>query len=307
MSGNRCAAIAMVFAIFLAVAPGCDLVPVETLTKIFEDEYENFWPSLSPDGKYLAFCSDKDGNEYPYFEYDIYCVEIETGELTQLTVNQTDYWSIDDYPCWSVDSQWVYFSRIYSDRDVSDQGQLCRVPITGGEENVEVLTYNTKIIDINSDGTMFAVYLEEGVHAAGLATYEIASGKYAVIPNTEGIYFRSIKFTPDETGIMASMYYNDNKVVTYPLDGSAPVEFNYTFDDIPTRISFNPDGTKCLFQVHSSMMLIPLEGGEVEYINPDLHGGFNDSAYMYDNYVYFVLDSSSDDGVRENALYKFEP
>ncbi len=92
--------------LLLVVTSSCDLIPVETLTKIFEDEFENFWPSLSLDGKYLVFCSDKDDNDYPYFEYDIYYVEIETGELTQLTVNNTDeYWSIDEYPCWSADSQ----------------------------------------------------------------------------------------------------------------------------------------------------------------------------------------------------------
>jgi hypothetical protein len=292
----------------LAATSSCDLVPVETLTKIFEDEFENFWPNLSPDGKYLAFCSDKDGNEYPYFEYDIYIVEIATGELTQLTVNNTfEYMSIDQFPCWSSDSQWVYFSRLYSDRDVSDQGQLCRVPITGGEENVEILTYNTEIIDMNSEGTMLAVFLVENNHALGLATFDIATGQLSPVPNTEDIWFRSIKFTPDETGIIASMYYNDNKVVTYPLDGSAPVEFNYNFDDIPTRISFAPDGTKCLFHVNSSMMLIPIDGGDVEYINPDIQGGFNDSAYMYDGLVYFVNDYRDEDSIRRYALYNFKP
>jgi len=256
----------------------------------------------------LVFCSDKDGNEYPDFEYDIFCVEIETGELTQLTVNNTEYISIDQYPCWSADSQWLYFNRLYSDRDVTDQGQLCRVPITGGEENVEILTYNTKIIDMNSDGTMFAVFLMEGSHALGLATYEIATDQLTLVANTEGIYFRSIKFTPDETGIIASMSYNDNMVFTYPLDGSAPVEFNYTFSDVPTRISFTPEGSKYLFQVNSHMLLIPLNGGEAEYIIPDFQqGSFRDGAYMYDGLIYFVHAYRDEDSIRRYALYKYKP
>ncbi len=286
----------------LAVTSACDLIPVETLTKIFEDDYENFWPTLSPDGKYLVFCSDKDGNEYPDFEYDIYCVEIETGELIQLTVNNTEYMSIDQYPCWSADSQWIYFNR----GGFSDQDQLCRVPVTGGEENVEILTYNTEIIDINSDGTKLAVFQVENNYALGLATYEITTGQLTLVPNTENIYFRSIKFTPDETGIMASMFYNDNKVVTYPLDGGAPTEFNYTFSDIPTRISFTPDGTKCLFHVKSSMLLIPLDGGDVKYVIPDLQGGFSEGACMYDGLVYFVHAYRDEDSIRRYALYKYK-
>jgi Tol biopolymer transport system component len=287
--------------LILAATSSCDLVPVETLTKIFEDEYENFWPNLSPDGKYLAFCSDKDDTEYPYFEYDIWCLELDTGELTQLTVNQPEeYFSADMYPCWSADGQWVYFVREYATSQSSQQ-QLCRVPHTGGEENVEILEVNTYMIDINSTGSQLVVYyIDVGVEY--LAVYDVASDQLTPIPGTEGINYRAIKLSPDDTAVWASVH-DENKVIIYSLNGDESVEFDYDWSHEPRRISFSPSGNEVLFQFEDNLIRYPIEGGAGEDITPEDMWTVYDGAWMPDGYVYYINQESS----YHSDIWRFKP
>ena len=56
-------------------------------------------PKFSPDGKWIAFASARWGN------YDIFTIPAQGGEIRRLTFNE--YY---DYPeCWSPDSRFIYF------------------------------------------------------------------------------------------------------------------------------------------------------------------------------------------------------
>jgi tricorn protease len=57
-------------------------------------------PSVSPDGKWLAFSSNQYGNN------DVYIMPLEGGEITQLTFHESD----DDVTSWSWNSKTIYFT-----------------------------------------------------------------------------------------------------------------------------------------------------------------------------------------------------
>ena len=57
------------------------------LTNNTSNDYEPVW---SPDGKYIAFVSDRDGND------EIYLMKADGSEQTRLTNNSVDDW----YPVW---------------------------------------------------------------------------------------------------------------------------------------------------------------------------------------------------------------
>jgi Tol biopolymer transport system component len=59
----------------------------------------DWFPAWSPDGKQIAFCSDREGNE------NIYVMDIEGGEPRRLTDNPAD----DLRPIWSQDGQQIAF------------------------------------------------------------------------------------------------------------------------------------------------------------------------------------------------------
>jgi WD40-like Beta Propeller Repeat len=67
-------------------------------------------PSVSPDGRYVAFASDRDGEDF-----DIHVVNVFTGEVERLTDN-----TVYDYnPGWSLDSRMItYEEPLLSPEDV---------------------------------------------------------------------------------------------------------------------------------------------------------------------------------------------
>lgn len=72
------------------------LTPVTTGTQVVEGF------DVSPDGRWLALDSDREGNQ------DIYRMSLETGDLARLTSDSRD----DFMPAWSPDGAWIAFHSI---------------------------------------------------------------------------------------------------------------------------------------------------------------------------------------------------
>jgi len=77
-------------------------------------------PLYSPDGKRLAFASNRTGNG------DIYLLTLETGELKRLTFDDSE----EKLDAWSRDGKWIYFSS--NGRDISGMNDVYRVSPEGG-------------------------------------------------------------------------------------------------------------------------------------------------------------------------------
>ena len=56
-------------------------------------------PLVSPDGRKVAFASDRDG------DFEIYTVDMSTGELQRITDNAVG----DRRPVWSPDGRWISY------------------------------------------------------------------------------------------------------------------------------------------------------------------------------------------------------
>lgn len=77
-------------------------------------------PSFSPDGKWLAFTSDRTGGG------DVYILNLETGETRRLTWQS----SYDETENWSKDSKYVYFSS--GRGDIARNPDIYKISIEGG-------------------------------------------------------------------------------------------------------------------------------------------------------------------------------
>jgi tricorn protease len=77
-------------------------------------------PLFSPDGKKLAFGSNRTGNG------DIYILDLASGEVRRLTFDDGN----EQLDAWSRDGAWVYFSS--SARDIAGMNDIFRVAATGG-------------------------------------------------------------------------------------------------------------------------------------------------------------------------------
>jgi Tol biopolymer transport system component/C-terminal processing protease CtpA/Prc len=77
-------------------------------------------PLYSPDGRSLAFVSDRSGGG------DLYILSLAAGTLRQLTFDD----GLERLDAWSRDGRWVYFSS--TSRDISGMNDLFRVSVEGG-------------------------------------------------------------------------------------------------------------------------------------------------------------------------------
>lgn len=74
----------------------------QTLTQVTFDVGNDTMPAISPDGKTIAFCSDRSGS------WDIYLQTLDGGQPTQLTSDT----SHELHPSWSPDGQSIVFCAL---------------------------------------------------------------------------------------------------------------------------------------------------------------------------------------------------
>jgi TolB protein len=75
------------------------------ITRLTSGEWDDITPALHPDGRSLAFASNRDGY------WDLYLLNFESGEISRLT-NTPEY---DASPSWSPDGLWVAYESYVSD------------------------------------------------------------------------------------------------------------------------------------------------------------------------------------------------
>jgi len=99
----------------------------QPLLRLTYGEWDDITPALSPDGKKIAFSSNRGGY------WDIYLLDIESGETTQLTDTET----YDGAPSWSPDGAWLA-SETYLD----DNLEILVQPIGDSSQKAIRLTSN---------------------------------------------------------------------------------------------------------------------------------------------------------------------
>jgi len=95
------------------------------LLRLTSGEWDDVQPALSPDGKQVAFASNRDGF------WDLYILEINSGEITRITNTET----YEASPSWSPDGQWLAFEA-YADENLD----IAILSLTDGDQEPINLT-----------------------------------------------------------------------------------------------------------------------------------------------------------------------
>jgi len=125
--------------IWIASESGADVQRL-TVNKA-RDQY----PRFSPDGQWIAFSSNREGN------YDVYVVPVTGGEPRKLTFHSAN----DDVVGWSPDGKKIIFSSVRGNGAFPSVATLWEVPLEGGIERA-----------IETDWGSYASYSPDGAKLA---------------------------------------------------------------------------------------------------------------------------------------------
>jgi tricorn protease len=139
------------------------------------------FPRFSPDGQWIAFSSNREGN------YDVYVVSVNGGEPKQLTFNAAN----DEVVGWSPDGKRIIFSSTRGNGAFPSIATLWEVPAEGGIERALNTDWGA-YASYSPDGTKLAFQRHpsvwsrkhyRGSFAADLWVEELASTKFTKLGN----------------------------------------------------------------------------------------------------------------------------
>lgn len=174
---------------------------------------ENSFPLASPDGRYIVFVSNRNGNR------GISRMDVDGNNSRQLTSDKNKFFF---YPQTSPDSKWL----IYNTSD--DAGSfLWKLPIDGGEP-VRLIEHEATSSAISPDGTLLAYfYRNRDSNSDGIAVIPIEGGQpirtYKV---SESLFVWNPFLSPrlcwiGEGRVIA--YLDENGTIwSLPIDGGLP-------------------------------------------------------------------------------------
>ncbi len=210
-------------------------------------------PVWSPDGKQIAFASDRNGN------FDLYIMPSDGGAARRLT-----YHSASEIPsAFTPDGKYVLFSAAIQDPASSALfptgalTELYRVPVGGGRTE-QVLATPAEWVCFDKSGKKFLYQDRKGFedewrkhHTSSITRdvwmYDASSGKHTNLTNREGEE-RNPVYAPDGTSVYFLSERNGGTFNVYSFSLNAPqtVKAVTAFRTHPVRfLSISDKGTLC--------------------------------------------------------------
>lgn len=195
-----------------------------SLTRLTSGRWQDMAPAASPDGKFVAFSSDRDGS------WDLYLLELATGSLVQLT-DSPEYKST---PSWSPDGRWLVYEAY-----LEPEGQVHPPAAVDHDGNFPETTHpNLDLVIIPTSPDNPAQY-----HPLRLTEHESADYAPAWSPTGRQIAFVSTR-TGDADIWVADLDRPTNRLVN--LSRSPEIQEN---DPV-----WSPDGTGLVWSANHSGM-----------------------------------------------------
>ena len=256
--------------IYKVSAKGGEAVQLTT-----QDSYESS-PVWSPDGKQIAFASDRFGNT------DVFVMSANGGSARRLTTN-----SASEIPsAFTPDGKYVVFSASIQDPassalfPTSAMTELYKVPAEGGKTE-QILGTPAEVVCFNAAGDKFLYQDRKGFedewrkhHTSSITRdvwmYDMASDKHTNLTKRAG-EDRNPVLSSDgkEVFFLSERNKGSFNVYSFPLDNPEQVKPLTSFSTHPVRfLSLGGDGTLCY--TYNGEIYTQKQGGKPSKVNVSL-------------------------------------
>jgi Tol biopolymer transport system component len=141
------------------------------ITQLTRNAGTNYYPNVTPDGRYIVFVSDRSGSSA------LWRIDIDGRNPLQLTNFAASF----DSPSVSTDSKWVFFSA-----KVANSTTLWKVSIDGGTP-LQLSQANCAVPIINSRDQIICQYGALGSDPVKLALFSVNGGQPERLIDLPGI------------------------------------------------------------------------------------------------------------------------
>lgn len=256
--------------IYKVSAKGGEAVQLTT-----QDSYESS-PVWSPDGKQIAFASDRFGNT------DVFVMPANGGSARRLTTN-----SASEIPsAFTPDGKFIVFSASIQDPassalfPTSAMTELYKVPAEGGKTE-QILGTPAEMVCFNAAGDKFLYQDRKGFedewrkhHTSSITRdvwmYDMASGKHTNLTKRAGEDRNPVLSSDGKEVFFLSERNKDSfNVYSFPLDNPEQVKPLTSFSTHPVRfLSLGGDGTLCY--TYNGEIYTQKQGGKPSKVNVSL-------------------------------------
>jgi len=286
--------------VFLFLSPGIfsqQTTPFKKLTHVIDA-----YPVFSPDGKKIAFESDRSGN------FEIYIMDTDGSHIRQLTFDT----AFDGTPAWSPDGKRITFAserdndpEIYiMNADGSDQKRITNAKgddshpkfTPDGKEIIFCSARSTPDLNIDWSKQTIEIYTmnPDGTNVQQVSRLNAVSTHPALSPDGKKIVFRMITKEPGFNWELNRTETN-SEIFVMNSDGSNPVNIskNAAFDGWPV---WSADGSKILFASNrngparvSQIFVADVDGNNLRQLS-NTDGGFAQPSVSKDGHVILVYN-----------------
>lgn len=233
---------------------------------------DDVFPRFSPDGKWIAFTSNRMGNK------DVFIMPVEGGVPQQLTFHTTG----DDIQYWTPDGESIIFSSSRSEKPF--YSPLYTVSINGGlpmpmdmdQGRAGMISQDGSKIAFNRIGFTYWRKGYKGTRNTDVFVQDLKSKKIIQLTDIDIKQYES--FRQDAFPMWGSdgdIYFLSERNNTFNIwkispDGSNPEQVTFHKKDGIQYPSISPDGTEIIYENEFELWKLQIPGGKPEKINVDL-------------------------------------